>query len=270
MKDFVLVDDFLLDDTSNTNVDFNYENGIFNQIELEITLDCNVSCNNCNRMCGVFDFGDTHMTVRQIQRFISELTYLPHHVKALLVIGGEPLVHPQFLEIWFLLYDKLVQTKIIEEIRLFTNGILQLPKEIEKCKYKLICSPPKQKKHFAFFVAPVDVKGKLVRCLIPKNCGIALNTFGYFPCGPAGSLYRLFNLDLAKMSLPKSLSEWNYNDICIYCSHAFAWSIRSKWAEEDSRNNNLRCSSTFYKKIKEVKEMKYNIPKYPESNLYLL
>ena len=45
---------------------------------------------------------------------------------------------------------------------------------------------------------------------------------GYFPCRADGSIVRLFNLPMIRRKLPESLAEWNYNELCCYCCHAFA------------------------------------------------
>lgn len=235
---------------------FNYENPTYDIIELEITLDCNLFCKNCNRMVKMFDFGDTNMTIGQIERFISELIYTPNNVKTISVMGGEPLVHPKFLEIWFLLYRKLFETNIIDKINLVTNGVATIPKDINNCSYNLMVWPFETKRHVSFYVAPKDVEIKVKRCIQPKKCGIALNTFGYFPCGAGGSIIRLFDLNMAKFTLPRDLNVWDYNDLCIYCSHA------GKYNDFDEMYGSIKCSESYGKTINSF--VPYLIRRYPE------
>ena len=263
-KKYIPIDSGYTLRTTPITCDFNYENKSYDKIEIEITLNCNLACKNCNRMIGMIDRGDTNMTVGQIEYFVSEMKNKPHTVKTISIIGGEPLVHPQFLEIWFLLYKKLFEPKIITKMNLFTNGILPVPKELDVCTYNLVKSPFSSKRHYNFYIAPVDVEVEVKRCDIPKRCGITLNKFGYFPCGGGGgALSLLFDLKMAQQSLPPDLSVWDYNNICKLCNHAF----KNK-PEEDMNTKEIKCSKIFLEKMNSFAgaiPKVDNHPTYPEA-----
>ena len=246
------------------NCNFNHEDPRYDKIELEITFKCNATCKNCNRMCGMMDLGDSNMTIGQIEHFIHEMTNKKHEITSIAIIGGEALTHPDFLEIWFLLYNKLYKTGIIRLMMLATNCILPVPKELQRCTYQLVPSPPHTKQHFNFYTSPTDVEVEVQRCDVVKRCGIALNTFGYFPCAGGGSaLSMLLNLNMAKYSLPPNLSVWDYNDICKYC--CFAYKNR---VYEDMNSKEIKCSKTFFNAMEHFfAKPQRNPPRYPEINI---
>src|SRR5690242_5002679 len=68
------------------------------KIELHILYDCNLSCVNCNRMSQINTAHTPPMTVadvKEIFRQCDELNWKPD----VLIIGGEPSLHPDIVEI---------------------------------------------------------------------------------------------------------------------------------------------------------------------------
>ena len=174
-----------------------------NSIELEITLDCNAFCSQCSRHCNILDYGDTSMSVDQVDRFICQVIESGKPLRIITVIGGEPSLHPELSLIVNKLYDQLVSTGRVGELRIATNGIRDLPDDVKDLPIVIIRSPLSQKKHRCQFVAPKDTGQETRFCNVPYSCGMALNVFGYFPCGAGGAIIRLFKMDkFTKYRLP--------------------------------------------------------------------
>ncbi len=68
------------------------------RLELDITYACNLHCFNCNRSCEQARTND-HMSVAQIRHFLAESRDRGQKWRMIRVIGGEPTIHPNFLEI---------------------------------------------------------------------------------------------------------------------------------------------------------------------------
>ena len=193
-------------------------------IEMEITLRCNARCPQCSRHCNLFDYNETEMTMEQVDKFIRQVQSGGNKIGLISIMGGEPTIHPCFGEIVDLLYRELYLNHFVRFIRIATNGIKPIAPEIKKLPIKIITSPPKNKKHRCQFIAPADCKQEVKRkCNIPADCGIALNCFGYFPCGAGGAIVRLFNMPkFIRHKLPISLNDFgDISDMCNLCQ-AFA------------------------------------------------
>lgn len=177
-------------------------------IELEITLRCNVSCPQCSRHCPVVDYSDSDMTMGQILTFAKHVVETRSEIGILSIMGGEPLLHPHFVDIVRFLHRELLPSRV-GLIQVATNGQIQLPDEVKTLQgLRIIVSNPALKRHRAQFVAPRDT-GQLVKhCLVPATCGIAANAYGYFPCGAGGAIARLFGLrEYALEEFPADVEE---------------------------------------------------------------
>lgn len=188
-------------------------------VELEITLRCNARCPQCSRHCNIFDYGPSDMTPEQIRRFIAEVRTRAEPLDIISVMGGEPTVHPDFERIVSLLFDELYLKGMVRKLRIATNGARPLPSSIRERPIDIITSPVSQKDHRCQFIAPVDSGQRVRDCPVPYVCGIALNYFGYFPCGAGGAIIRLFRLPhLIRHELPRSVEELgDFRSVCDLC-----------------------------------------------------
>ncbi|MBU1147432.1 MAG: radical SAM protein, partial [Candidatus Omnitrophica bacterium] len=73
-------------------------------IQIDVTYVCNLKCNNCVRSCKQAPTSQ-RMTVEQIKKFIKES--IDNNIKweKMRLMGGEPTLHPDILEIVQLLID---------------------------------------------------------------------------------------------------------------------------------------------------------------------
>jgi uncharacterized radical SAM superfamily Fe-S cluster-containing enzyme len=90
-------------------------------IEIDITYACNLTCFNCNRSCGQAPTAE-RMTLDQINFFVEESIAKGVKWERIRLLGGEPTLHPNFLEILSLLTsyrNRFSQDTVIE---VNTNG----------------------------------------------------------------------------------------------------------------------------------------------------
>lgn len=200
-----------------------------NLIEIDITYQCNLACINCCRFCGKFPTKEK-MTVDQICKFISESKKKKISWKYISLLGGEPTLHPDLIEIIRVLKeysDELVDCRLA----ISTNGYMrQSLKILSKIPRGVEIINSRKKSSFQIFdtimVAPIDciefddadyTKG----CRIIKNCGIGLTPYGYYPCAVAGAIDRICGYDLGRKSIPDINDNMCdlLNVFCRLCGH---------------------------------------------------
>jgi hypothetical protein len=199
-------------------------------VEIEITLRCNRSCPQCNRYSNLFDFmplDDTDMTLGQIDKFCSQVERGGQRLGKIALIGGEPLLHPELEQIVDMLHTRLREKRLVRELVMTTNGD-NLKKVHPRALEHLRITVSWNKMGFLYsLAAPKDLGQTMRTCPVPRKCGICLNVWGYWPCGPACAISRLFDFpQYQRVELPKSLEEFgpldrlgNW-DICQLCQWA--------------------------------------------------
>lgn len=207
-------------------------------VSIEITYRCNKLCKNCNRHCNLTKLPyhkETDMTIEQIEKFIKQVKQKKIHLNTIHILGGEPLLHPRLSDFISILYYKLLIPGNALRLLIWTNGIIDLNlimkdlhqdytinKAYNDKKIAFVVSPNEKEKTFAdIFLAPVDFGFKWNICGWPRECGILLNYYGYWPGGVCGKIALLFNMiDYAKYDLPKRFGEaWPHveEELCKYC-----------------------------------------------------
>lgn len=206
-----------------------------NQIEIDITYECNLKCINCNRSSTQAPIKEG-MTLAQIQQFVQESIELNKKWKLINLLGGEPTIHQDFLEIVRLILEEYIIQHSPETIlQVTSNGfgelvqtrLAQLPQHenliIDYASFKDERKIP----YFSpFNDAPIDSENSKDKayhkgCWVTAYCGIGLNQLGYYPCGVAGGIDRVFQLNLGVQSL-KDVDEniAQYLDtFCRYCGN---------------------------------------------------
>lgn len=206
-------------------------------IELNITLKCNLACPSCNRLCNVYRDREEHMSVDQIKKFIQQAK-VGGGVNKIKIIGGEPLLHPQFDEIYNLLLDA-AKNNIIRSIKVETNRTIPVPTHLEKSNLiRWKGTLQRKKKHQPFLWSPRDLgyeNGPQPRCPQITKCGYSLDKYGYLPCSLAIMISRLFGFtDLYKYELPTSL--WGLEKLCPNC----IFSMNPEWRKKYSGKSILQ------------------------------
>jgi len=197
-------------------------------LELNITLKCNLACSNCNRYCHIFRDRTEHMSIEQIKKFIAQAK-AGGGVNKLKVLGGEPLLHPEFTEIYFLLCEA-AKDKVINSIKIETNKTIPIPK-VEP--YNFVSWKGRvqsKKKHQPILWSPKDlgvIKGAQPGCPQVRKCGYSLDKYGYLPCSCAIMICRMFGMtDLYKYEFPNQI--WGLDRLCPHCIFAMDQEWRDK------------------------------------------
>lgn len=202
------------------------------RIEIDITWLCNLSCFDCNRCCGEAPTQD-HMTIEQIEQFIDESRRRNHNWEVIRVLGGEPTIHPQFVEIMDLLieYKRSLPNRGMElSLVVYTNGfskkslrlVEELPHDVVVCNTMKDRGPVRHIGHF--MVAPQDVRDTstedlTMACTHTTTCGLGLTPYGYYHCPIAGSIDRVFGKNLGRRELPEYEDDMNdlMEEFCGLC-----------------------------------------------------
>ena len=216
---------------------------MLNKIEIDITYQCNLNCINCNRMCRQAPSTDM-MFASQIYKFINDSMDNNIIWNQIRILGGEPTLHPDFIDIIqaLLTYQSLSSTSTI--LILFTNGygskvkkmISKIPKKVYlenndlnfdnyRGKHGILIADhwKKDPNTVNYFVpineAPID-DNNYKNCDFSKGCkqinecGIGLTPYGYYPCSIAGAIDRVVGYN-------KGVKKFNINDIMsltsIFC-----------------------------------------------------
>lgn len=196
-------------------------------VELNLTLRCNLRCANCNRCCNLFPQRTDDVSISQVTDFLSQLRHRNLRVKRIKVVGGEPLLHPEFPLVWDLL-AMAVDDGLIQKVKVDTNGAVPIPKLAPHKGMRIGGCPPRKKRHIPYLWSPVDlgctVSGNL--CNMPYRCGMSLDNRGWLPCSPAIMIARGFGLEhLYRQEVPDAT--WGLKELCRHCIHAMpkAWKV---------------------------------------------
>ena len=191
--------------------------------ELNITMQCNIGCVNCNRLCNIYKDRTEHMSVEQIKKFVQHAKEIGG-VKRVKVVGGEPLMHPNFSEIYDVLGEATDQ-RIISCVKIDTNKTLPVPKLKPYQFMRWSGRHPRKKAHLPILWSPLDLGYKTQGpCQQIRKCGFSLDKYGYLPCSLAIMFTRLFNkTHLYRHEFPKE--PWGLEELCPDC----VFSMDSEW-----------------------------------------
>jgi hypothetical protein len=170
------------------------------------------------------------MSVEQIEKFINESVENKIAWKSIGILGGEPTLHPNIIEIVQLLLEYKKNYAPDCKLTLVTNGFGEkvnkilsiLPKEL------IITNTAKKspiQDFSAINIAPCDLKrfrfaDYSLGCGF-CHCGIGLTPAGYYPCVVAGAIDRVLGFDLGRKSLPHKDDSMRdqFKIFCRYCGH---------------------------------------------------
>jgi uncharacterized radical SAM superfamily Fe-S cluster-containing enzyme len=205
------------------------------QVEIDITYECNLKCINCNRSSTQAPINEG-MAIEQIEKFVIESIELNKKWKLINLLGGEPSLHKDFLEIVNLILNEYIVKYSPETIlQVTSNGFGNLVRErlskLTKHKNLIIdFASFKDERIVPYFSpfndAPIDKPKSNEKefhkgCWVTSYCGIGLNQLGYYPCGVAGGIDRIFKLNLGVQSLKEvdeSIAAY-LDTFCRYCGN---------------------------------------------------
>jgi hypothetical protein len=200
------------------------------KIEIVLTERCNLYCFNCDISCRQAP-SDAYMSVGQVQKFISESLKQNWLWTRIRLMGGEPTLHPQFLEI-IKLFEEYKKAKPNCRLEITTNGF---GAEVNETLARLPCwcdvGNTRKKSvinNFSSFnIAPIDLKEYIREdfsraCIVTQYCGIGLSRHGFYSCAVGAGIDRIFGFDLGIKEL-SSINESSLKEqlktLCKYCGH---------------------------------------------------
>ncbi|MBD3388836.1 MAG: radical SAM protein [Candidatus Altiarchaeales archaeon] len=204
------------------------------KVEIEITSRCNLRCHNCDRSCGQAPSSES-MSVEQIKKFVNESINLKWDWEYIGVIGGEPTLHPELVEILKILKKfKLFKRKNNNDCRIevVTNGfgtatnevLSNLPLWVDIRNSNKESSNQRFK---TYNIAPIDLENLkdvdfTTGCRICSRDGLGLTRYGYYPCGAGASVDRVFGKDigikkLEDVNIPNLTKQLKI--LCSICGH---------------------------------------------------
>jgi len=204
-------------------------------VEIHFTDSCNLNCLNCQSSCVVAPSG-AMLSFDHLKKFVDDTLALGIKWTELKCTGGEPTLHPQFVEM-----IKEIR-RCSGKLRIFTNQTPVAMRAIEKLPSDLNYSLSSQnnaktrcwERFESMYVAPVDVPeyqhvDPIVYTYgcqrVASRHGPTLGTNGkYYYCPTLYHVDRVFDLNTGVDNLEylMGMSDWEirtrfYQPVCKYC-----------------------------------------------------
>ncbi|MBN1671905.1 MAG: radical SAM protein [Kiritimatiellae bacterium] len=200
------------------------------RVEIELTTYCNLRCANCDRACTQAPSSE-RMSTGQIEKFVNESVQLKWYWWIIVLIGGEPTLHPQFFEI-LQIVKRYKEFNPHCNVWLATNGHGRKVQDVlaKVPDWVGIRNSSKEggDQYFsAYSMAPKDSERYRLAdfskgCMITEQCGLGLTRHGYYPCGAGGGVDRVFGFDIGIKSLSevrRRALRKQLGELCGYCGH---------------------------------------------------
>ncbi|MBO4587816.1 MAG: glycosyltransferase [Bacteroidales bacterium] len=231
----------------------------FDKIELDITHDCNLKCHGCNRSCGLAPTKEC-VTIEQIKAFISESKDLGIKWTLINVLGGEPTLHPDFLEIIRILKEDYICTFSPNTIlQVVSNGFTEISRQLceeAKRKHDIVIDYAsfKTSNKIDYFTqfnnAPIDDPAfknadYTSGCWVAEYCGINMNHNGFFACSICGANDRVMSANSGVKSLKELTHEKimdHFKSFCPFCGNFSEY-------DENYGDNIIRSEKRPYKEF---------------------
>jgi hypothetical protein len=192
--------------------------GIYNIIDMQVTLRCNAACRNCIKFCGMqdrtgLDYSDTDLTLGQVEKFVENIRDIASRTEKRPIVnligftGGECTLHPQLEEI-VACCQPLVADGLVPSLVINSNLVNPIP---PKWQHMLLhASHPRDnpKIHHAALIHPVEPT-TFKACTHYRKSTVVFNCYGYNLCCAADAYIRLYNLE--ELILP-----WLPDDPCEF------------------------------------------------------
>lgn len=201
------------------------------EIEIDITFECNLKCENCDRSCSQAP-NDGRMEVDRIIKFIEESKAIGKNRRKISILGGEPMIHPQIPEILDLFLEFKEKHSPGTMLEVATNGYGRHVKEaIELIPRDFFVrnsakTSPRQESFEPFNVAPRDrLRNRFSdysnACHITSCPGMGMNRYGFYQCGVAGGIDRVMGFDIGLKRIPGDAERFILlkRRLCAFCGH---------------------------------------------------
>jgi len=193
------------------------------KIEIEITTNCNILCEDCDRRIATAPL-NYNMPSKMIDDFVKKSIDINHRFKSIHILGGEPTLHPEIIDI----LEKLQILKIKHHtfIKIISNAYSKKSNLLLDYMHKKnLCYIERSLKPQACErFDKMDVVNDNPRiCIIPRVCGIAYTFNGFYICGAGAAIDRVLSFNIGI----KNLSDITINKfknmipiLCKYCGHS--------------------------------------------------
>lgn len=215
---------------------------LYESLEIVITLRCVGHCKNCIRMCNTtewsgLDYSDMDMSLGHVRRVIQDirdvfsLSCFTEPVFGIVcVTGGEPLLHPNVVEITNLVHDQVTRSGMSVLTMLNTSGSMPIPVSLSEFAVTFSRMPDKTGIHQAMFIDPAEpgIEGigaqappTYATCQHYRKHRVIVTRNGYNMCCASEGYTRLFGAEqLCLRKLPASPEQFPCIDaICAHCAY---------------------------------------------------
>ncbi|MCX5706963.1 MAG: radical SAM protein [Candidatus Omnitrophica bacterium] len=236
----------------------------YNKIEINMTFDCNVKCINCSQSCRQAPSSE-QVSIEQIKKFIQESIQQERRWERIILTGGEPTLHPLLLDAVSLLLDYKRKYSNQTSIDVFTNGSgIGVSRVLSKLPAEIVVNNSNKSSIVNMFypinIAPVDLKEYEYTdysnaCGLAEKCGYGLNSYGYYFCGIAGGIDRVFGLDIGRKEMPMigDILKEQRSQLCRYCGffqrkykHSNEGKISRTWHESYENYKRSKPRMSYY------------------------
>jgi len=167
------------------------------------------------------NYSDSDMTMGQIENFIDQMRSLKGHfvLRSLNLSGGEPLLHPNIVEIVEKL-EVLRKEGLVRSLTVNSNTVLTAPDCLKTYMISYVKLKNRAQKHQVVLLHPDDFEGgkkTYGQCEHYRKSTWVLTYQGYSLCCAADGYIRLFGMDdLLFDHLPIEISS-EMDEICEHC-----------------------------------------------------
>ena len=201
------------------------------RLEIDVTWACNLDCDNCNRSCGQAPTTE-RMTLEQIRRFVADSVARGVLWERIRLLGGEPTLHPEFVEILGALRAYRDAHSPDTRLEVATNGHgARVRAVLDRIPADVGVIDTAKRSHVqpgfkSFNVAPQDLPAYRRTdfrngCWIIDRCGSGLGPHGFYPCAIAAGIDRVAGFDVGRKTFPADADgmEDLLDRFCRLCGH---------------------------------------------------
>jgi hypothetical protein len=200
------------------------------QVNIILTNQCHRKCIDCSQYCTQAPSIDK-MTIAQIKKFVDQCIESEKKWRRIRITGGEPTLDPDLQGVFNEL-KRYLKFSPKTQVMLLTNGYGDVVKQrLKKVpSWVTIINTNKTTSYHPYFqrttVAAVDLDGYekadfKAGCYALRTCALAVTKNGYYPCGHANGVDRIFGFNLGRKSLPSDDDSMReiLDKTCRYCGY---------------------------------------------------